>query len=190
VAPIPHLRAPLTDGDLVVREWTRDDEPAMVAMLNEDAIARWTRVPSPYRASDAEEFLARREAQREAGEAIALAIVLSSGELAGSMDLRVTSPENRRGELGYLVAAAARGQSVAPRAVRLVARWGFEERGLERIEIFAATANPASQRVAEKAGFTREGVLRSYTRFDEDRLDMVAFSLLPEDITADQLGSA
>ena len=74
--------------------------------------------------------------------------------------------------------------------MRLVARWGFDHLGLERITIFAAPGNPASQRVAEKAGFTREGVLRSYTRVKDERLDMVCFSLLPGDLTDAQLGTA
>ena len=92
--------------------------------------------------------------------------------------------ENRRGELGYLVFAPARGRAVATRAVRLLARFGFERLGLGRIEILAATANPASQRVAEKAGFTREGVLRSYMQSGGERLDMVSFSLLPDELDA------
>jgi RimJ/RimL family protein N-acetyltransferase len=53
--------------------------------------------------------------------------------------------------------------------------------GLERIELFAATGNPASQRVAERAGFTREAVLRAYWRRGDARQDMVAFGLLPDD---------
>ena len=42
--------------------------------------------------------------------------------------------------------------------------------------------NVASQRVAEKAGFTREGVLRAHTAFREGRRDSVLFSLLPSDL--------
>ena len=48
------------------------------------------------------------------------------------------------------------------RAVRLIAAWGFRSLALERVDLLAATDNPASQRVAERCGFTREAVLRSY----------------------------
>jgi RimJ/RimL family protein N-acetyltransferase len=60
----------------------------------------------------------------------------------------------------------------------VICRWGFNALGLERIELFAATGNVASQRVAEQAGFTREAVLRSYQVLAGERHDMVAFGLL------------
>ena len=62
--------------------------------------------------------------------------------------------------------------------MRLICGWGFARSALERIELMAATGNPASQRVAERAGFTREAVLRSYMRGGDERQDMVAFGLL------------
>jgi RimJ/RimL family protein N-acetyltransferase len=155
----------------------------MTSALNEAEIARWTRVPSPYTRADALDFLRRMEQARAAGTELALAITsASAGELLGSISVRVSSTENNRGELGYLVFAFARGRDVATRAVRLLARFGFERLGLQRVEILAATGNRASQRVAEKAGFQREGVLRAYMDSGNERLDMVSFSLLPGEL--------
>jgi RimJ/RimL family protein N-acetyltransferase len=54
--------------------------------------------------------------------------------------------------------------------------------GLARLELLTATANLASQRVAERAGFTREAVLRSYLLGKQGRLDMVVFGLLAEEL--------
>jgi RimJ/RimL family protein N-acetyltransferase len=68
-----------------------------------------------------------------------------------------------------------------PRAVRLLAAHAFETLGLHRIEIVPYAANPASQRVAENAGATREGVLRSYFVARGTRHDCVMYSLLPGD---------
>jgi RimJ/RimL family protein N-acetyltransferase len=183
VPGLHHLDSPLTDGSVALREWTEDDVEAMIAPLNEAEIARWTRVPPPYTRADAEDFLARTEARRATGEELALAIVSATDdELLGSMSVRVSSRENGRGELGYLVFERARGRGVATRAARLLARYAFERLGLRRVEILAAVGNPASQRVAGKAGFTREGVLRSYMDNRGERLDMVAWSLLPADL--------
>ena len=89
--------------------------------------------------------------------------------------------EHRRAEVGYWLALDARGRGHATRAVNLICGWGFEILDLERIELLAATGNPASQRVADRAGFTREAVLRSYMRGRDGRQDMVAFAMLRTD---------
>jgi RimJ/RimL family protein N-acetyltransferase len=90
--------------------------------------------------------------------------------------------EEGRGEVGYWLGGRARGRGHATRAVRLICTWGFETLGLERIELQAAVDNPASQRVAERAGFTREAVLRSrWATFGGERHDMVCFGLLADD---------
>jgi RimJ/RimL family protein N-acetyltransferase len=87
-------------------------------------------------------------------------------------------------ELGYWTRADARGQGVAPRAVRLVSRWLFEEQDAGRVQLRAEVENVPSQRVAEKAGFTREGVLRSsgWSERRNRRLDFVVYSLLPPEL--------
>ncbi len=89
--------------------------------------------------------------------------------------------QHARAEVGYWLAKDARGQGHVTRAVRLITAWGFRHLGLERIDLLAATGNPASQRVAERCGFTREAVLRSYMPGKEGRQDMVAFGLLASD---------
>jgi RimJ/RimL family protein N-acetyltransferase len=176
---LPRVRSPLADELVSLREWRREDVPAMTAMLQDDAILRWTRVPAPYDESDGIEFVARGEAERARGEGINLAVLDRDGrELLGSISLRISSWADRRGQLGYLVGAHARGRGVGPRAVRLVTGWGFDELELERVEILVHPDNAPSQRVAEKAGFHREGVLRSYTRVKDRRFDMVSFSML------------
>jgi RimJ/RimL family protein N-acetyltransferase len=79
------------------------------------------------------------------------------------------------------LARPARGHGHATRAVRLICAWGFDAMGAERIDLMAATGNAASQRVAERAGFTREAVLRSFMQAKDGRQDMVAFGLLAGD---------
>jgi RimJ/RimL family protein N-acetyltransferase len=181
--PLPHVRDPISDGEVAVREWRREDLPAMIAMLDDEPIVRWTRVPHPYGEQDAIDFLVRGDAERERGEGINLAMVDGNTDaILGSISLRMASWADLRGQLGYLVGAHARGRGVAPRAVRLVSAWGFQKLGLERIEILVHPDNEPSQRAAEKAGFKREGVLRSYTRVKAERFDMWSFSALPDEL--------
>ena len=76
------------------------------------------------------------------------------------------------------------GHGIAVTATRLCARFGFDELHLKRIEIVAAVGNRRSQRVAEKAGATREGILRNRLKVGEVSHDAVMFSLVPDDLKA------
>jgi len=110
------------------------------------------------------------------------------GELLGAIDL-VRFPEREAAETGYWVKREARGHGVATAALRLMIAYAFEQVGVERLELMAETPNVASQRLAEKLGFRREGVARSYlaSRGERDcdlvdpahgRIDQVVFALL------------
>jgi RimJ/RimL family protein N-acetyltransferase len=102
--------------------------------------------------------------------------VFGGGSLYG-IDLH-----ERRASVGYWLAPAHRGRGIATRATRLMARWGFSELGVGRIELTCGPDNRASQRVAERVGFAREGVLRSHIAFKGGRRDSVIYSLLPADL--------
>ena len=122
---------------------------------------------SPYlRQADARAYLLQRHDSLHAGIAAPFAIVSAADrdQLLGSISLMRFAWQHARAEVGYWLARDARGHGHATRAVRLITAWGFRSLGLERIDLLAATGNPASQRVAERCGFTREAVLRSYLR--------------------------
>ena len=86
------------------------------------------------------------------------------------------------GNAGYWVLAEHRGHGYAARGLRLAARWALRSVGWERIQLWIEPDNEASLRVAQTAGFTREGVLRSWSVIDGRRADAVFFSLLPADL--------
>ncbi len=173
---------PLLDGETALRPWRDSDIPALVAACQDPEIARWTRVPSPCGESDARAYMLQRYDAIHAGAAAPFAIVhrSSEGRLLGSISLMHPAWEHARAEVGYWLARGARGAGHATHAVGLICGWGFRELGLARIELLAAAANPASQRVAERAGFTREAVLRSYMQGRDGRQDMVCFGLLAD----------
>jgi RimJ/RimL family protein N-acetyltransferase len=75
-----------------------------------------------------------------------------------------------------------RGRGAASRAVRLLARHAFDACGLQRVDVIPYTDNVASQRVAEKAGARREGVMRAYFLSRGERHDCVMYALLPDDL--------
>jgi RimJ/RimL family protein N-acetyltransferase len=66
--------------------------------------------------------------------------------------------------------------------LRLVARWAIDELGAGRVQLITAPDNVGSRRVAEKVGFRREGLLRSFVLIKGTRRDAVMYSLLPDDL--------
>jgi RimJ/RimL family protein N-acetyltransferase len=168
------------DGPTVLRPWRESDVPKLVALCRDEEITRWTRVPTVYGITAARAWIAESRALVEDRISAPFAIVAASNdELLGSISLMRFTWEHARGEVGYLLGREARGQGHATRALRLICAWGFSALGLERIDLYAATGNAASQRVAQRAGFTREAVLRSFHMQLGAPLDMVAYGLLP-----------
>ncbi|CAN6281023.1 unnamed protein product [Urochloa humidicola] len=112
------------------------------------------------------------------------AICLADGEDPRPVGAVSVSPtgDSCCAELGYVLARAHWGKGVATAAVkRMVATVFGEVEGLERVEALVDVANPASQRVLEKAGFTREAVLRKYGFQKGAVHDMVMFSFIDTD---------
>jgi RimJ/RimL family protein N-acetyltransferase len=171
---------PLVDGPTALRAWRDADVDAIVRACQDPEIVRWTRVPERYGDVDAQAYLLERYHSTHAGRIAPFAIASSTDldVLLGSISILRLAWEDLRGEVGYWLAAQARGHGHATRAVKLISRWAFDSLGLERIELLAATGNLASQRVAERAGYVREAVLRSFMRGPEGRQDTVAFGLL------------
>ena len=163
----------LTDGVVVLRDWEdRDVEPAARACADPE-ITRWTRVPEDNSPEDIRAFLATP------AEGVRLVVSdAQTDELLGTIGLLREAAEDRRAELGYWVAAEHRGRGIAVRAVNLLADWAFAERGLARLELHVDPANSASIRVAEKAGFEFEGVLRSYEEIKGTRHDVAMHARL------------
>jgi RimJ/RimL family protein N-acetyltransferase len=166
---------------VLLRSLRDSDLPAIVEACQDPEIPRWTAVPSPYTEDDARSFLSSTAGDQADGSRLTLAVVdPGGGLLLGSIGLRVNR-EDAVGQLGYWVAAPARRRGVAARAVTLLSRWAFDALSLARVQLLADTDNPASQRVAERAGFKREGVLRSYREQKGERRSSVLYSLLSTD---------
>lgn len=135
-----------------------------------------------YSLDDTLDFLrARPEAFRRDGEYSFAILSRTSGEFLGATGINQIDEAVRRANLGYWLRTSATGKGVATVATRLLARWAFETLELQRIEIVAAVGNQASQRVAERAGATREGVARNRLRVHGVPHDAVLYSLIPAD---------
>lgn len=174
----------LADDVVRVRRLREDDLGPMLEALRDPEISNWVhQIPYPYTEADAKFFLGLAVSDWDAVAAAHLAIEhVSCGRFCGVVALNKIDAVARAGWIGYWTARDHRGRGIATAAARLVVRWAFESVGVERLSLTAEPENVASQRVAEKCGFRREGVMRSAVRGRRGRNDSVLFGLLPADL--------
>ncbi|HLX21494.1 MAG TPA: GNAT family N-acetyltransferase [Gaiellaceae bacterium] len=134
--------------------------PALEPVVNDPETVRFTRIPEPVSPGGARRMLEQAVTGRRDGNREAFAIVDDYGEFLGIAVAPTINRDTLTAELGYMVAAAARGRGVATEGLRQLTEWAFGE-GMLRLELLISVDNGASKKVAERCGYTREGVLRS-----------------------------
>ena len=169
---------PLSDGVVALRRWAESDADEMASCLDGDEeIGRWLdQIPQPYTREDALAFI------RGIGEDSFAVTDAATGGVLGSIGVRWNEPRDVA-EIGYWLRAGARGRGSMGRALALVIAFALEQ-GAARVQLRAAVGNDASRRVAEKAGFTLEGILRSahHNARLGRRVDWAMYSLLPGEL--------
>jgi RimJ/RimL family protein N-acetyltransferase len=172
-------RTELRTRRLFLRPHAAADVPHLAATCADPLTQAQAGVPRGYTEAHALAYIGHSERMRTRGAGVAwTGEVSETGRYAVNVDLRDLDWDNRTAEVGYMTAPWARGHGYAGEAVTAIARWMFEQQGFARIQLRAAVANAASQRVAEKAGFAREGVARSSLGGE----DLVVYSLIPSDL--------
>jgi RimJ/RimL family protein N-acetyltransferase len=167
---------PLGDGVVTLRPPDEHDLPAIERGVRDPDVVRGF---GRLSASAGDLLELNRQRWRE-GEAATFAICDRTGACLGHVFVNLGGAG--RGSVGYWLLPEARGKGLATRAVRLLSHWAFADLGLARLQLLTEPSNEDSHRVAERCGFQREGVLRSYTQIDGRRVDYVVFSLLPGDV--------
>jgi len=161
----------------VLRAFREDDFDAAHALEHDPAAARW--VPE-LPAADGVGAVAFYETHRRQGSLLHLVIADPvTDAYLGEMTLALG--EHRVGELGLGLVPAARGRGIATEALVAVTDWAFAELGLGRMQVFVSPENAAAHRLAERAGFRSEGVLRGYWEEGDTRLDVIILARLPGD---------
>ena len=157
----------------------------MMAAYADPLIIRFSWTHSrPYTEADARGFLSEQESMRRRGAELHFALVdpADASAVPGSASLYAIDLEQRTAAVGYWLFPAARGRGIATAAVQLLARWAFDELAIARLELTCGPDNEASQRVAARCGFVREGLLRSHMPFKGGRRDTVLHGLLPGEV--------
>jgi RimJ/RimL family protein N-acetyltransferase len=172
---------------LILRPFTRDDAPDVARACNDEELQRWLPLPHPYTEQVALDWCTRQSHElREAGDGLPLAMATHDGRLIGSVSLKKTDWRSQVTEVGYWTAPWHRGSGYASAATAFLARWALDS-GMERVELTAAAGNLASQRVAEKAGFRLEGIMRNAGFTHHGRVDLCLYALTPSPAPPDGL---
>ncbi|WP_225728062.1 MULTISPECIES: GNAT family N-acetyltransferase [unclassified Nocardia] len=164
--------------ELVLRPWQPTDVRAVVAAYAEPDIQRWHM--RSMTGEEASSWIAqwphRWTAESGAGWA-----VTDGADVLGQISLRKLVLAEGLSAISYWVLPSARGRAVASRALSELTRWAFDELGLHRIEVAHSTSNPASCRVAERAGYPWEGTKRRQARHADGWHDMHLHARLADD---------
>jgi len=167
-----------TAGGVRLRPWRSDDAAAVRAVYGDAAVQRW-HVRSLGSDDEARELVLRWRAGWADGREACWAVVRAQDDgLLARVAVKVADPDGV-GELAYWTAPAARGRGVAPAAVEAASAWAFAV-GFHRLELVHSAHNPPSCRVAEKAGFEAEGVLRESVLHADGWHDMHLHARLAE----------
>ncbi len=188
--PAPRLLpdpAECSDGVVTARAARPADAGDAFVERSDPEYARWATPGGPAAPPQSVEEELQRLLELDwrwlAGQAARFAVVdTATGSYAGGIGVYPSSPVWQAAIIGYSMHPAFRGRGMLRRALPMVCRWAFAEAGFARLEASVAVGNVASLRVAEAAGFRREGILRQVQPLADGRTDHVLYSLLPGDL--------
>ncbi len=176
----------ICDGKIGIRRFRLEDIAPHYEAVSESLteLCNWMVWCNPdYTIEDSRKFISTCDASWANGESYSFVIFdVKTGMLIGSIGFSNVETIHRSANLGYWIRKSRTGEGIAPAAVRLIAQFGFNELGLNRLEFVVPTANRASQRVAEKSGAKRMGVARKRLVLNGETHDAYIYSIIREDL--------
>jgi len=167
--------------DVLIRPYETEDARGLLeaAVESTGEIFPWMDWCHPgYALEDAARWIRRCAATWSERTEYNFAIIDARGRFLGGCGLNQLRPEHRIANLGYWVRTSAANRGVATAAVRMLGKFAFTCTNLVRLEIVVAVDNAPSQRVAEKVGAIREGVLHDRLLLHETPHDAALYALL------------
>ncbi|MDX6426635.1 MAG: hypothetical protein QOD52_2040 [Gaiellaceae bacterium] len=164
--------------DLVLRLPRSEDLQGLAAAFTDGELREADNI-SPFSRDELAKGLPHLPGLVASGRLAPLVVAdVESGVIFGGGTLHHLDPERGIIEVGYWLYPRARGRGIATKVARVLAEYAFTL-GVQRVAAYVIVGNLQSERVLERAGFTREGVIRSMPKGDGPRVDKTIFSLLP-----------
>jgi [ribosomal protein S5]-alanine N-acetyltransferase len=171
---------PLTGALVRLRPFRLEDAAAVARACRDPDITAFTMMPEGLTVDDARGWIATGLEWWPRGIARFAITILPEDGCVGQVGVQFDFAM-RRAEAFYWVAPEFRGLGAASEALTLVTRWAFTDHGIVRAQLVTHLSNGASQRVAERCGFRREGVLRAWEPVKGSQPDVVMWSRLASD---------
>jgi RimJ/RimL family protein N-acetyltransferase len=175
------LPDPPLAGNLVqLRLFESTDAAAIAESCRDPDIPRFTMMPEALSEEQAGLWVERSLEWWARGQARFAVTLPPSDECVGQVGIQFDF-RARRAEAFYWLDRRVRGRGIAGEALDLVTRWAFRDHGTVRVHLLTHLDNHPSQRVAERCGFSREGVLRAWEPVKDEQPDLVMWSRLASD---------
>ena len=177
------LRPPevtLTGQRIVLRPFRIEDAADIAESCQDQDIPRFTFMPDDMTEAQAREWVERRLELWTQG-LFSFAITLPPEDRCVGQIGVFVEERFRRAETFYWLDRRIRGRGVTAEALDIVTEWAFDEHGIVRAHLVTHLDNPALQRVAQRCGYQREGVLRAWVPIKDDQPDLVMWSRLASD---------
>lgn len=180
------MRGEITGERVILRKYEIGFAPLLFEAASESKggeFSRW--MPwchENYAIEESETFIESLAEKWRSGEVFGFAIFdAKTNEFLGGTGLNQPNANHKFYNLGYWVRTSRQNRGVSSEATRLLAKAAFEDLPINRIEILMAVENVPSRKAAEKAGATREGVLRKRLIIGGGIHDAAMFSFVRED---------
>jgi RimJ/RimL family protein N-acetyltransferase len=161
-------------GAVALRRFRADDVDMVRELATDPYVPLIGSLPPGADEEQARAWIERQHARWAKGAGFSFAVADTAEDRPlGTIGLHLRELEEGRATAGYAVAPSARGRGIAAAALVALTTFAWTIPALHRVALLVETWNTASLRTAERAGYEREGLLRSHSEIGERRRDMV-----------------
>lgn len=173
--------SPPAHGPVVLREFTAADVLMVQELATDPYVPLTGSLPANASRQEARDYIGRQRSRLPEGAGFSFAIAdAGTGRAVGCIGLWLAPLAHGRATAGYCVIPSARGRGLARAALRALAGFAWTIPALHRIELYIEPWNTGSAKTAERAGFRREGLLRSHQEIGGRRRDMLLYAAVRE----------
>lgn len=164
---------------MLVRAFSDDDVPMVLDLATDPYVPLIGTLPTHATETQARDWIRRNLGRWDEGAGFSFAIAeAATGRAVGAAGLWLAELARGRAKAGYSVAPGERGHGYAAHALTALTVFAWTLPGLHRVELHIEPWNVGSVRTAERAGYTREGLMRSHQEIGGGRRDMLLYAAI------------